>query len=542
MKRKISKKYFWIPIVLVGIAIYVISAMSGASSQDALRQIDTLLVHDLVDSARVELDRIPLSELKSKSDSAYFYLLNTETNRRLSIKDPKDSTINYSVSFYEHSSNKELLARAYYYKGVALLGKTDVPQTILLLKKAEELAENTGNLVLKHKIAESLSYYNGQSFEYDLAIHYALKSLSLAEEMKDDERKTASLIYLASNYIDKGNADSAQHYVRQCLPLIEALQDFAKPYFYSDIGRAYEKTDPQLAKIYLRKALALKSTGVSCRALSRILIKEDSIDKAKELWKEALYNTEGARLSHVRIDIFNAMRGQCEELKDFQQANTLADSIITWKENNFKTQERERIAEIQAKYDKETAVREQRAEFMKWGLVAVIVVLVVIGLLGYRTLLGVKADKELAEKRLLLEQALLESEELREENESNAEDRQRLQREIDQLQRRIDKLQADHTGMLARGKQRYEAICQGGTTVQWTRDDFVNYMEYYKMLDLAFVNELRSGYDRLSPKYMFFAAMEHQGKTDEDIMRIMGVSESTLRSTRSRIRSKCREG
>jgi DNA-directed RNA polymerase specialized sigma24 family protein len=137
---------------------------------------------------------------------------------------------------------------------------------------------------------------------------------------------------------------------------------------------------------------------------------------------------------------------------------------------------------------------------------------------------------------------LLESEELREENESNAEDRQRLQREIDQLQRRIDKLQADHTGMLARGKQRYEAICQGGTTVQWTRDDFVNYMEYYKMLDLAFVNELRSGYDRLSPKYMFFAAMEHQGKTDEDIMRIMGVSESTLRSTRSRIRSKCREG
>ena len=40
------------------------------------------------------------------------------------------------------------------------------------------------------------------------------------------------------------------------------------------------------------------------------------------------------------------------------------------------------------------------------------------------------------------------------------------------------------------------------------------------------------------PKYIFFAVLEHEGKSDEDILRIMGISESTLRSTRSRINSK----
>ena len=58
------------------------------------------------------------------------------------------------------------------------------------------------------------------------------------------------------------------------------------------------------------------------------------------------------------------------------------------------------------------------------------------------------------------------------------------------------------------------------------------------MRDLPFVNEMETEYDHLSPKYIFFAVLEHEGKSDEDIQRIMGISESTLRSTRSRINSK----
>ncbi len=60
------------------------------------------------------------------------------------------------------------------------------------------------------------------------------------------------------------------------------------------------------------------------------------------------------------------------------------------------------------------------------------------------------------------------------------------------------------------------------------------------MQDLPFVNDMETEYDRLSPKYTFFAVLEHEGKTDEDIQRIMGISEGTLRSTRSRINSKKR--
>ena len=55
---------------------------------------------------------------------------------------------------------------------------------------------------------------------------------------------------------------------------------------------------------------------------------------------------------------------------------------------------------------------------------------------------------------------------------------------------------------------------------------------------LPFVNEMETEYNHLSPKYIFFAVLEHEGHDEEGIQHIMGISESTLRSTRSRISSK----
>lgn len=529
--------------MVLATVVFVLTAIAfvkfnSAGERTDLVHIDSLLTNSQMDSAQIQLDRISLEGIRLQEDSAYYYLLRKEADYRQNGPNASDSTIDYCVDYYEKLSDKELLARAYYYKGVAQVGKTDVPQTILYLKKAEELADKTSNLILRHKIYESLSYYNNISYEKSLSLVYAKKTLEMAKLLGSKEREAIAWIYMASCYSDMGRNDSLGICVQECLPLIHYIKDVEKAYLYTRMGELYEKCEPELAKTYLKKAIDILPQSWTLLALSNIYVKENNNVEAEKVWDAAVEFKGGTK---AKIAMLKAMRQQQTELGNVGRANELADSVLKLLQNYYETQERERIAEIQAKYDKETAVREQRGEFMKWGFVAVIVVLMIIGLLGYRTLLGEKADKELAEKRLLLEQALLESDELREENESNAEDRQRLQREIDQLQQRINELLADHTGILARGKQCHEAICQGGTTVLWTRDDFLNYMEYYKMQDLAFVNELRTLYDRLSPKYMFFAALEHQGKTDEEIMRIMGVGENTLRSTRSRIRSKRRK-
>lgn len=288
-----------------------------------------------------------------------------------------------------------------------------------------------------------------------------------------------------------------------------------------------------LAKVYLKKAIDTGNLSGAYYALANIYLREDSTEKANEMWEQALYRTRNSLMNTMRIDIFNTMRKQCMELKDYERANALADSAMAWQKRYYDTQQQDHLAELQAKYDKKVAEQEILNKVYGWGLVLVgIGGLLIIGL-GYYSYRGMKAAKQLAETQAEMALYTQKAKELEASGEQNTKELVRLNRKISELQQR-------QAGILANGKRLYDALQQGATTVRWGKADFTDFIEYYKLKDLAYVNDLQTDYDRLSPKYMFFAILQHEGRTDEEIMRIMGIGESTMRSTRSRINSKIR--
>lgn len=514
--------------------LLVLSTIVGCNNgkmSERLTQIDTLLVHDKVDSALNLLTNIPLQSIQNKADSAYFFLLQTETEYRKWIPARTDSAISFSTAYYEDIADNEKLARAYYYQGVLADAADSLQKAILFIKHAETIAEKTDNLILKHKVYEKLAYINGRSYEKDLSVKYAQKALSLSEKLNDKEKQAIALLYMTSAYLHLGNKDSASICAHECLTLINSMDEEDKPYLYTNLGRVYENDDPKLAKIYLIKALNIKGLPYAYETLSRIYLKEDSITKAQSLWKEALDQTKESKMSRVRSDIFKAMRQQSVEQKDFEQANALADSILERQQRFSKIQEQERILEIQAKYDKEAAEKEFWNVIKTWGLGIIALIAAIIGILSHLSYKGMKDKKELAESKIQLDAYIKKATKLENSGKATAV-------EINKLHEKISDLTQRHSGILAKGKELYDAIEAGGTTVRWSKNDFINYLEYFKMKDLPFVNEMETEYDHLSPKYIFFAVLEYEGKTDEDIQRIMGISESTLRSTRSRINSK----
>lgn len=520
-------------VLLAIITILSIGCNEGETSE-RLAQIDTLLVHDKVDSALNQLTNIPLKTIHSQADSAYYFLLLTEAKYRTSGPNPSDSTsINYCVEYYKNDSDNEKQARAYYYKGVTGYSSKSRQNSIFFLKQAESAANETDNLILKHKIYESLSLFNARSFEENLSLSYAKKAFSTAKELDDKERQAIALIYLASNYSILGKKDSLGICIQECLPLTSFITENSRAYLYTRMGELYKDDEPELAKKYLNKAIKIYPQPMTYLALSNIYIKEDSSQKVKALWEGALAETKNAKASRVRIDIFKAMRQQSIEQKDFEWANALADSIMDWQQRYSKTQEQDRILEIQAKYDKEATEKEFWNAVKTWGLGIIALIAAIIGILSYLSYKGMRDKKELAENKVQLDAYTKKAEELESSGKASA-------TEINKLHQKIDELTQRHSGILAKGKELYEAIEQGGTTVRWGKGDFINYLEYYKLKDLPFVNEMETEYERLSPKYIFFAVLEHQGKSDEYIMNIMGISDNTLRSTRSRINSKKR--
>lgn len=79
-----------------------------------------------------------------------------------------------------------------------------MPQTIMLIKQAEELADQTNDLLLQYKICDALSYYNGEADETDLCKYYAQKALTIAKTLKSEERQSNALIHLIYCYLELG--------------------------------------------------------------------------------------------------------------------------------------------------------------------------------------------------------------------------------------------------------------------------------------------------------------------------------------------------
>jgi hypothetical protein len=286
-----------------------------------------------------------------------------------------------------------------------------------------------------------------------------------------------------------------------------------------------------LAKAYLKKAIAIKGIPNAYNTLANIYLREDSTEKANDMWEQALYRTRNSLMNTMRIDIFNAMRQQAMEHGDYRQANALADSAANWMKQYYEVQQQDRLAEIQAKYDKKVAEQELWNKVYGWGLVIVVIGGLLITGLGYYSYQGMKAAKLLAETQAETALYTQKVKELEASGQANT-------KEVARLNRKINELQQRQAGILANGKRLYDALQEGAITVRWGKADFTDFIEYYKLKDLAYVNDLQTDYDRLSPKYMFFAILEHEGRTDEEIMHIMGIGESTMRSTRSRINSK----
>ena len=90
------------------------------------------------------------------------------------------------------------------------------------------------------------------------------------------------------------------------------------------------------------------------------------------------------------------------------------------------------------------------------------------------------------------------------------------------------------------GESLYNHLVGGGSTTQWTNEQIRSFIEYYRMIDYPFVHSLETDYEGLTPNHILFEILIKMGKTDAEIQKVMGISQTTIRSNRFRIKSKKR--
>lgn len=508
--------------------LLLFSSCHQSDLKTQLIEIDSIALSKGDELALEMLDNIPPETIDDEECLAYYWLLKIRTEIRLG-KDIKSATpLEIPIKYYTKHADKGKLARAYGYKGYILEQSGDLKQTTISLKEAEKLVKDEKSEIdLLFNIYHTLSVINSNLKEKQLALKYSKLALNTAYQSGTKYNIAYALMSMNIAYNLLNMEDSAQYYTEKYIQYISEVPENQRSAFYANIGGDLVDRDQKRAELYLDSAISISPNLFAYRSLARLYFIQGDHEKAKAMWAKALQTDNLYLKSNVMEAMYECQRDE----GDYQRASETAMQLVALKDSIAKNEKEADIRRLQEKFEEEQQVAAARRAYQTYLALAALLLLVALGAAVYLYRSGRKDRSALRQTREALEKyrAQLKQAEAASKGDS---------REVERLTRCISDLQARQSALLQNGRERYEEILAGGNTLKWSRNDFSDCIEYYRTLDASFVARMETDYEHLSAKYIFFALLEHLGKSDEELQRIMVISQNTVRANRSRISSK----
>lgn len=512
--------------ILISIIALLASSCQNRRPNKSLAEVDSLVVAELYDSAYHLVTTKLESANFTPEEQAHFDLLKVQTsilaNKPL---ESSDSILDEVIFYYDQHINIEKLADAYYYKALGYSIKHDFKKSILLYKKAEQLADKTGNRYLLYKIYEGIAYINMICGKYNLQQNYAKKALEMAKIIGQKHWIAYSYYNLAFADLELGFEDSAVICLKRIPPYIKYVNKIEKPILLSSMGYLLLDNNPEEAKSYLFESLKYQELTATYMYLAEICEEEGEVDKAYEYWKKALLTKDTSPKDAAIRNIieYDMERGKTDSICErINEIIAIRDSIDAKLKNDT-------IKDLQNRFDHEVAMREKDQTIIKWQWGILAAILVIVGLAAYSIIKRYKANMVLKNYQM---QIIDYTNQIRE-MELASED---YSKQIETLSQEVKQIMDEKSPRLSEGRMLYDSIMEGRPIVKWSADDEKKFIEYFTATNYRLISHLRKEPRRenLTDHKLIYLLLKEMGKTDKEVCDIMGLSDAGLRSIRNR--------
>lgn len=205
----------------------------------------------------------------------------------------------------------------------------------------------------------------------------------------------------------------------------------------------------------------------------------------------------------------------------YKEAKAMQDSL----QRSRKTEE---TVAVQRDYERD---KYKEGVWRNVLLAFCVVVLLVLSLtLYYRKRIN-KAKRTISEGNRLIAEYTVRISELEKQDASHA-------GKVNDLKRKIRNLKDGQAAVLGNGLRLYDEIAAGGTTATWSKKEFDEFIEYYRVGHAEAVAYAENGYRRLSSSNIFYLLLLDMGRDDADVQRTMCMTPGALRTMKSRINAK----
>lgn len=503
------------------------------SNRDRLMEINSFLNDNRLDTAQFCLTQVTPSDL-SVYDEALYNLVTVKLNHLRYHPVPSDTIIRSCVDVFTNFNDKERLAESLYYQAVTYYEEGHVPQAFTAMKKAEAIAQDIDDLTIRHKIIESLTDWNMSEHQYQLAMSYGRRNLALSTMANDSNWIAYALVFISQVYTGMNQRDSAKHYLDKCVTYMKDVPDSQRVDFYNYIAAVTMKTDLPAAHAYAMKGNDIRPNSVGYVTLAQIRQREGADNVAIDSLCYKACNL--ASNPGERIFVLQQIMRLYAKQERYEQAYRASKALIKARDTEARQREANNVHDVQTTYDFEVQNLQNRQKVNYAILIIILLVLLVALILLCYRLRMITMCYKVIQNQLLVYVYKEQNMTLKEQNVNLSASNKGMKSSIKALNHKVSDFKKRER-ILYEGKILYDRIMQGGNAGLWGKPDYVNFIEYYKILDLPFAVLLEKEYKQISPRYQFFMILYQMGKDDKEVCTVMGISESTIRSIRTRIKN-----
>ncbi len=513
-------------IALAGIVALV--ACGGSPSAELLRQAFDV-VESRPDSALVILGKMDVASLTEEERAEYGLLMTMVDIKTRHEQIKSDSMIAASVKYYDQHGDKWHLAMAYHYRGVVKYALKNVPEAIKDLKRAETLAETLDDELLRNKIYERLAYCNYKNNNFPLVLKYSKKLLDSSKKMNDSMMLARSYTMVASGFANMEEMDSARIYILNSLDWIDAVDSLTQNEIICNVAAMYQETgEVEKAEQYLTDWVLNHANGFGYITLAHIRQKQGKYEEAATYAKKSLGCMDQKnyiRSLDLLAELYSQMGDSSQAYAMQRRSKEFADSLAS-------ANKASQMADWQMKFDEQQMkeASDRKSRWLLWGVVSAVAV-VAVGWWWHRRKMSTFGSIIDANVR----QIAAQKQEIARIEAAGTEN----SRQIEELKRQVAERQEQLSARLHVGTKLYDRLRQGEGISQASGKDLQCLVEFYALLRPMQWYQWEQRYHALTPKQVAFLILQDElHSTDDQIARALGITESTIRVVRSRIKGR----
>lgn len=314
------------------------------------------------------------------ADSALYELVYTESVHDLGVKLTNSEYIISSVAWFDRCGDKRRRARALVQLALCLHDNRQLHDAVLNLKIAEETAAGTDDSFLDFRLAAALAQMNIMTGHHDLIMKYRRMELDAAQCTGSTDHVARAWNDMATEYLRINRTDSFMACMNRCWPLLPKAGPEVQSLIRTNLGCYYmNRGDTARALRLLTMAYVGCPDRMASLRLGDIYAAENDMKRAERMWYDAADSDVPAISKSALKKLITLARIKNDEKSQL----FLSDRLNTVYDRDVSTETASSLVELQNNYDSRRSERLYRAQMMRLGGAAAILIMALAGFLVY---------------------------------------------------------------------------------------------------------------------------------------------------------------